>query len=83
MDNFDWYVNLMSFLDKRAKENRLLNRIEIDQLNHCVDKYDIADTVIELIHDIADANDCGECNSWNELITALHQLFVTGERIAI
>ncbi len=81
--NLDWYVNLMNFLDERAKENHLLNRVEITQLNNCVDRYDLADNVKELIHDIADANDCGECNSWNELIAALHQLFVTGERIAI
>ena len=83
MGEFDWYVNLMNFLDERAKESRLLNRVEITQLNNCVDRYDLANNVKELIHDIADANDCGECNSWNELIAALHQLFITGERIAI
>lgn len=83
MDNFDWYVNLMNYLDSRAKENRLLNKTELFQLNSCIDRYDVADNTMELIHDIADANDCGECNSWNELIAALHQLFVTGERIAI
>ena len=83
MISFEWYVNLMNMLDKRAKENRLLNRTEITQLNICVNRYAIADNATELIHDIADANDCGECNSWNELIAALHQLFVTGERIAL
>ena len=83
MDDFEWYVNLMNFLDSKAKQNCLLNRLEIQQLNSCIYRYDIADNTMELIHDIADANDCGKCNSWNELITALHQLFVTGERIAI
>lgn len=81
--NLEWYVNLMNMLDERAKENRPLNGTEITQLNICVNRYAIAGNATELIHDIADANDCGECNSWNELIAALHQLFVTGERIAL
>lgn len=80
MGDYDWYVNLMNFLDTKAKENRLLTRTEIIQLNNCIDRYDISD-VNELIHDIADANDCGECNSWNDLITSLRQLFISGEII--
>ena len=70
--NFEWYVNLINFLNNRAKENNPLTRIEIIQLNNCIIRYDIADSIIELIHEIADANECGDCNSWNELIAMLH-----------
>lgn len=80
---FDWYVNLMNYLDERAKANRPLNRIEVMQLDICVDKYCLADTSRELIRDIADANDCGICNTWNELIMALRELFISGERVVI
>ena len=83
MDDFAWYVNLMNFLDEKAKVNAKLTRIEIEQLNRCIDKYDAADSARELIHDIADANDCGRCDTWQELIDALAELFKSGERIAI
>jgi len=71
------YVDLMNYLDERAIENKLLNTHEMFLLNSCI-PYDHR---TELIRDIADANDCGECNTWNDLITALHTLFVSGERI--
>lgn len=83
MDDCTWYVNLMNFLDGKAKANAKLNRIEIEQLNRCIDKYDVADSVTELIHDIADANDCGRCETWQELVDALAELFKRGERVEI
>ena len=83
MDDFTWYVNLMNFLDEKAKANAKLNRVEVEQLNRCIDKYDAADLVTELIHDIADANDCGRCDTWQELVDALAELFKRGERIEI
>ena len=81
--DFTWYINLMNFLDEKAKANVKLNRVEIEQLNHCIDKYNVADSVRELINDVADANDCGECNTWQELVDALAELFKRGERVAI
>ena len=32
------------------------------------------------IEDIADANDCGECHTWREVVEALKELFESGER---
>ena len=81
--DYEWYVNLMNFLDKRAKENCLLSRFEIMTLNNALTRYDVADNFISLIHDIADANDCGICNSWNDLIIALRKLHEVGDRIEI
>ena len=83
MDDFTWYVNLMNYLDDKAKANAKLNRVEIEQLNHCIDKYNVADSVRELINDVADANDCGDCDTWQELVDALAELFKRGERVAI
>ena len=81
MDNYEWYVNLMNFLDECATNNHNLSTTEKTQLTNSIEKY-TGEDVIQLIHDIADANDCGECNSWNELITALRKLHLNGERIS-
>lgn len=83
MDEFSWYVNLMNFLDDKALNNQKLTRMEIEQLDICIDRCDIADSSRELIRDIASANDCGECNTWQELVDALAELFKRGERVAI
>jgi len=83
MDDFTWYVNLMNYLDDKAKANAKLNRVEVEQLNRCVDKYNAADSARELIHHVADANDCGDCDTWQELVDALAELFKRGERVEI
>ena len=82
-DELMWYVKLMNYMDNKALSGKLLNRTEINQLDICVERYSLANTSMELIHDIADANDCGVCNSWNDLIVALKELFNSGERIPI
>ena len=33
------------------------------------------------IAEIADANDCGNCSTWTELIKALRHNFIIGERV--
>ena len=83
MDNFEWYVKLVNFLDKKAKDGVLLTQTEIDQLNICIKRYCLADTTRQLILDIADANDCGICVTWNELIIELRKLHETGKRVSI
>ena len=80
-NSFDWYIKLMNFLCEKATDGKLLNRTEIWQLNHCIDKNDFADSINELIHDIADANDCGKCESWNDIIKALSEQIKNGERM--
>ena len=83
MDNFEWYVKLVNFLDAKAKAGELLTLTEIEQLNICVDRYSLSDSTRQLVRDIADANDCGICNTWNELIIKLRKLQDTGERVPI
>lgn len=87
MNAINWYletyVNIMNYLDDKALSGKLLDKVEIDQLNRNIEKYSIADSATEFIRDIADANDCGDCKSWNELILALKDLFENGERIPI
>lgn len=79
---YNWYCKLMNFLDDKALTGKQLSRTEIEQLNRCIDRYDLADSVKELIGDIADANNCGDCETWNELIDALAEQFRTGERVS-
>ena len=82
MEEYEWYVKLMNFLDKRALQNRPLNLVERRQLDHCIEKY-TEDELPQLIKDIADANDCGKCYGWNDIIAALRKLFVSGQRVKI
>ena len=38
---------------------------------------------LETIADIADANDCGECHTWDQLIDAIRELFEIGDRVPV
>lgn len=67
----DWYVKLNIYLKTKADLGDHLTRVELYQLNYCVEKYDLADSVKDLIHNIAAVNDCGKCDSWQDLIDAL------------
>lgn len=72
-----YYVEIMNLLDKVALSNRDLTDEEIDRLDF------LADHGVGDISEIADANDCGYCNTWDELVDALRELHRTGDRVAI
>lgn len=77
------YYNIINFLDSKALNNELLTETEIEQLNINVVRYGLSEDVTEFIRDLADANDCGDCTTWNEVVVALIELFKSGERIRL
>ena len=77
------YYNIMNFLDNKALNNELLTDVEIYQLNINIARFGLAETATEFIRDLADANDCGDCATWNEVVVALRKLFENGERIRV
>lgn len=62
-------VNIVDYLAKNGNDSKL---------------YETLDTLLAMtdhtIEDIADANDCGGCSTWNELVDGIRELFETGER---
>jgi len=73
----DYYVDIMNLLDHVALSDRDLTEEEIDRLEF------LSDHGGGNIPDIADANDCGYCDTWDDLVYALRDLHRTGERISI
>jgi hypothetical protein len=69
------YYSIMNILDYYAKNDKYLESKMIYILNYLALKGNIQ------ISDIADANDCGKCESWSELVQALSELFKSGDRI--
>lgn len=76
------YYNIMNFLDSKALNNEVLTETEIEQLNIDV-VHELSEDVTEFIRDLADANDCRYCTTWNEVVVALRELFKSGERIRL
>jgi len=69
------YYTIMNTLDTYAIKGKTLTEKMIMFLD-CL--ADIDGTTIE---EIADANDCGKCKTWNEIVERLTELFRQGERI--
>lgn len=72
--NANFYYRLMNELDQWALSGRFPGKSHKQRLDGLLLK---ADATIE---DIADANNCGECHTWEDLISALHIQFEHGER---
>ena len=74
-----YYVDTMNLLDKVAKSDRNLTDEEKDRLDF------LAEHGAGDISEIADANDCGPygCETWDDLVVALRDLFDKGERVPI
>lgn len=70
----NFYYQLMNKLDEWALSGYFPGKTQKQELDNLLAK---ADATIE---DIADANDCGECHTWEDIISALHILFEHGER---
>ena len=81
--DLDIYVRIINYLDSKAISGELLNEVETEQLNRNVVKYNLATSPKEYITDLSDANNCGICRTWNDVILALKEQFKTGERIQI
>ncbi len=71
------YYEIMNTLDDLALNNKPLMLPDIIKLHALAKENDLT------IEDIADANNCGECHEWNELLAALKEQFSSGERVPV
>jgi len=71
------YYEIMNILDDHAIHNRPLTMPDIMKLHSLAKENDIT------IEDIADANDCGDCHEWTELVAVMKEQFKSGERVPI
>ncbi len=73
------YYSIMNILDYIALNDDALN------LEHRKELLNICNMLLPYIDcnisDLASANDCGNCNTWNDFINELKILHATGERI--
>ena len=72
--NIRLYYIIMNILDSIALSNEDTNKYT-----------GLLDFLLGLsgdnIEDIADANDCGICNTWDDLVKGLRENFASGNRI--
>ena len=68
------YYAIMNILDYYAKDEKYLESKMVYLLNYLALKENIQ------ISDIADANDCGKCKTWPDVVKALSELYKTGDR---
>jgi len=80
-DNMELYYAIMNIVDCWALNKYNLSETRREKLRRILD--DLLDMSGDTIEDIADANDCGECHTWGQLIDAIRELFDTGERILV
>lgn len=78
MENYNKIVNI---IDDIAKNQREATNQEICIMD-ILAKED-ADNTEEYICDLADANDCGLCYTWEEVISAFKKLWGNGERVEV
>ena len=71
------YFTIMNVLDEHALNGKELTPNTILFLD-C-----LADIGEHEIPDIADANDCGRCSTWSEVVSELAENFKSGNRICI
>ena len=77
-DWMSYYVDIMNMLDDVAeRSNKTLTEEELDHLDFLCEHGGFE------IEDIADANDCGICHTWQEIVYALSDLIATGDRVPI
>ena len=75
------YYAIMNIVDYLALNKYNLTPKRRAELIYILD--DLLDMRGDTIADIADANDCGECHTWDQLIDAIRELFETGDRVLV
>ena len=75
------YYAIINIVDYLALNKNNLSEARRGDLIHILD--DLLNMRGDTIEDIADANDCGECQTWDQLIDAIRELFETGERVPV
>jgi hypothetical protein len=69
------YYTIMNTLDTYALTGKKLTE-KMAMFLDCLAEIDGTN-----IEEIADANDCGKCKTWAEIVEKLAELFKTGDRI--
>lgn len=72
------YYAIMNILDGIALSEKTINMVK---LNYILD--DLLTLTDCDIEDIADANDCGPCTTWEEIIKSLKEQFANGDRVKV
>ena len=85
--NFDYdfvvYDAIMSILDAHAQYGKPMStriRVALNLLQIELDG-DNGEPIEDMIAATADANDCGNCTTWDEMVKELRHNMLTGERI--
>lgn len=69
------YYMIVNIIDDIAKKERKATEHEMTIINGVAKEAGI------YIDDFADANDCGKCYTWEEVVGAFRALWAAGERI--
>ena len=75
------YFKIIDIIDDIAKSQREATTEEINTINVLARENN--EDIEEFISDLANANDCGECHTWEDVIKAFRELWGNGERIEI
>ena len=75
------YYAIMNIVDYLALNKNNLSKTRRGELIHILD--DLLDMRGDTIKDIADANDCGECHTWDQFIDAIREQFEVGDRVPV
>lgn len=83
MDKEIYYaiINILDYIAKNSKNN--INAYNADLLYICSKllPYIEGENSIDKIRSIADANNCGVCNSFEEIVMSFQEQYELGERI--
>ena len=75
------YYAIINIVDYLALNKNTIAPKRRAELIYMLD--DLRDMRGDTIADIADANDCGECHTWDQLIDAIRELFEIGDRVPV
>lgn len=74
------YYNIMNILDAHAVRFEQLSPETIAELDRLAESLG-PEPIKYHIESIADANDCGDCSTWQEVVDCLSDSFANGDRI--
>lgn len=77
MIEFNAYIDLVNLIDKTALADKKANTEEITRIKGLAEKAEIN------LYDFADANNCGEVNSWEDVVEDFRKQFKNGDRVSV
>ena len=73
------YFRIIDILDDITQSQREATTEEIKTMNELAKKD--GEDIKQFISDLANANDCGDCQTWEDVIKAFTELWKNGERV--